>query len=514
MWQLRSPVLVPFVLGAVALRVQGNQAEAKATSPAVETNGSAIVSLLEQSHELDQQFPLFLRLMLLERQASVALEVGSAESRNISRQWADELFALSFQIKRTQRSPVQSSAMRILARLDPNHALELLESAQLEGSGIPSPKMELTRHVFNIIVEHEGIDALPMLEAEAAQMGTRGPYPYAALGHAAVQAVAKDWVSNRQHAVEVIEGVFEQAFARYSQGSQDYPSNCDFGEMLRGIAGALPFEVVKPAVHLLVKNLLATDISKYQFQAQAFTQDGGDIAADNAIDAALLWFASLLSRDPELVEELESARPELQTVLEAAKAGGIRGGSFGPATARRTPRVSDPDEERREAALRLSHTNPDLAVSKVEQLTDDDQRARTALQVAGDIAGTHTEQAAQLIAQTQKASQTGEGEAQLDLISAQASMAAAQNEQQQLSKLLQRGFELAKQIISEPQRPDQMQRVSGLAALVQIGAQNYPDLTTVYLQSLPPSRLKAELFLAAAEALQLPRLPFGSPTPK
>lgn len=165
--------------------------------------------------------------------------------------------------------------------------------------------------------------------------------------------------------------------------------------------------------------------------------------------------------------------------------------------------------------LRLSHTNPDLAVSKAEQVTDDDERAQTVLDVARNIEGTHPEQAAQLIAQTQTASHAGKAQMQLNVLSARAFVAAAQNQQQEFRTLLQRGFELAKQLVSESQASGEMQFVRGLASLVQIAAQKYPDLTAVFLQSLSTSRLKAELLLSAAAALQMPaRLPLGSPAQK
>ena len=59
----------------------------------------------------------------------------------------------------------------------------------------------------------------------------------------------------------------------------------EFGKMLQHVAGGLPHESVQPALRLLVKNLLATDTSKYRFEGSVYTVDGKTAKVDNAIDA-------------------------------------------------------------------------------------------------------------------------------------------------------------------------------------------------------------------------------------
>ena len=94
----------------------------------------------------------------------------------------------------------------------------------------------------------------------------------------------------------------------------------EFGKMLQHVAGGLPHESVQPALRLLVKNLLATDTSKYRFEGSVYTVDGKTAKVDNAIDAAILFMGGLIHRiDPELTHQLESMRPELQTALEYAQ---------------------------------------------------------------------------------------------------------------------------------------------------------------------------------------------------
>lgn len=87
---------------------------------------------------------------------------------------------------------------------------------------------------------------------------------------------------------------------------------------------------------------------------------------------------------------------------------------------------------------------------------------------------------------------------QLNLISAQASVAAAQDKKNELHQLLQQGLEIANHIILEQQRMGTLHFVDGVPALVQIGIQNDANLTIGFLQSLPPSDTKAALLLEAA----------------
>jgi hypothetical protein len=504
-------ILASFLLASNLLEAQDSKSQSS-ESAVLATSGAdaAILRLLQQSHDLGQQLPVSSRLMnLLPRQ----VEMVSRLRPDLGREWANELFSLSFQTKGAQRSFVQNTAMRILIRLDPDRALDLLHSLNIEEPvakwATSPPEMQLVHEVFTVLVVRDGASALPLLEQEAERLGILGHYPYAALGYAAMQATLKDWGRDNQRAIQVLESVFQPAFARYSQNAHNYSDDFEFGRMLQVLAGGLPLDSVRPALRLLVKNLLATDTNKYQFEAQVYTSDGQTAKVHNAIDATILSFGTLINRDPELAQELESTRPELQTALEYTKEDRVRlivGPGRGPQNSQSTNAA-----ETRMDAVRLSHINPDAAIAKVEQLPDDDKRARTMLDVARDIAGDFPERAAELIAETQGGNKPTDDQLHLNLISAQASVAAAQNKKDELHELLERGFESANHIILEQQRSDGIHSVAGLSPLVQIGIQNDPDLTMTFIESLSPSYLKAELLLGAASALSMRRrLPLSS----
>jgi hypothetical protein len=503
---LASFVLVTNLLGALESKSQSSESGVVSPGGADAT----ILRLLQQSHDLDHQLPMSERLDVLPKQAQMVLQLRA----DLGREWANELFTLSFQAKGDQRSTTQLSAMGILARLDPDRALVLLHSMSMEEPETyrttSPPKMQLVQRVFEVLVERDGVTALPLLEQEAERLGLQGHYPYTALGYAAMQATSKDWGSDNQRAIRVLQSVFDPAFARYRQNAGGYFDDFEFGKMLQVLAGGLPFDSVQPAVRLLVKNLLATDTRKYQFEAEVYTSDGQTAKVRNAIDATILSFGTLINRDPELAQELESTRPELQTALEYAKDGRERL-LVGPGRRPQNMQSPDPAAETRMDVVRLSHINPEAAIAKAEQLPDDDKRASTLLDVARGIAGDYPERATELIAETQSGNKPTDDQLHLNLIAAQAFVAAAQNKKGELDELLQRGFESANHIILEQQRTGGMQFVVGLVPLVQVGMQNDPDLTITFIESLPPSYLKAGLLLGAASALSLRmRLPPSS----
>ena len=505
-------LLVSFALAANLLEAQEgkSQSSESGVSSAIGAE-TTIINLLQESHDLLQQLPMDMRLSLMERQAQMVSRLRA----DLGREWANELFELSFQMKGAQRSFVQNRAMRILVRLDPDRALELLHSLNIE-EPVPKwatspPEMQLVHEVFMVLVTRDGASALPLLEQEAERLGVQGHYPYGALGYAAMQATLKDWGRDNQHAIQVLESVFQPAFARYSQNAHKYADDLEFGKMLEVLAGGLPFDSVRPALHMLVRNLLATDTRKYQFEAEVYTSDGKTAKMHNTIDASMLFFGSLINRDPELAQQLGSTRPELQAALESIKEAQGRSMSFGPERRPQNMQSPDPSAETRMDAVRLSHIAPEAAIAKAEQLPDDNKRAGTMLEVARDIAGDYPERAAELIAETQGGNKPTDDQLHLNLISAQAFVAAAQNKKDELHELLQRGFESANHIILEQQRTGALQFVAGLGPLVQIGIQNDPDLTITFIEGISPSSLKAELLLGAASALSLRmRLPLSS----
>jgi hypothetical protein len=169
-----------------------------------------VVNLLQQSHDLNPQFSLGTRIDLLARQAEMISRVDA----ELGQAWAQELLALASQTKGTSRSMAENSAMSILVRLNPDQALTLLHRLskdEPQADRTPRlPNMKLVQRVFDVLVERDGVSALPVLE-EAERMGNDGPYPYGALGYAVMQTVSKEWGTDNAHAAEVVQQIFERA---------------------------------------------------------------------------------------------------------------------------------------------------------------------------------------------------------------------------------------------------------------------------------------------------------------
>ena len=502
------PMLVMVLLvSAAGPRIRAGQATGAPSSPA-EANSSLIVSLLVESHDLDQQVPLPVHLYLLNRQINGILHVSGEQGTALTRQWANEMFTLAAKTKEPMRSSYQGGALNILATVDPSSAVELLRMAPPDEKAPPSPRSVLAGLVFSSIASSGGESALPLIEQQAAELGATGQYPYGAVAAAANQAVSKD---NPQRAEEVRRAVFERAFARYSQSGPSFPNDYEFGAMLQMMSGALPFDVIQPALRLFVKKLQAADTGKYRYQAHVTGRDGQNFQTYNAVDAVILHFGRLILRDPELVQELEASRPEVEAPLECYRAGACQGGSFGHADLVPQDRVPDPEAEARDAVLRFSHSNPDVAISQVESMPPDEKQAAAELDLVRGIAARRPDQAAELLNKAQNAMGSDDARKQLNIISAQVSIAAAQNRQEDLQQLLQRGFQLAGPLVGEPLAPNGPPFLPGLPPMVQIGLKNYPDMTIEFLKNLPAVRMKAELLLAAVGVLEArARVPVSS----
>ncbi len=467
---------------------------------------STFLSLNQQSHDLDYLLPPPMRVGMLTRQA----EMISHLNADLGREWANEVFALSLQLKESQRSQVQGTALRIVIRLDPDRALELLHQLSTEDPEAKSATLPtqtgLAQQVFGILVTRDGETALPVLEQEAERLGLQGHYPYAALGYAAMQATNKYWGSDNPRAIRILESVFQPAFAGYRQAPRTYFDDYEFGRMLHVLAGGLPFDSVQPALRMLVKNLLATDTSKYQFRAEVSTASGQKAAVHNAIDAAILILESLTTRDPDLAKELESSRPELQRGLELIKEGQQPSIAFGPALPPQRGLTAG-ESEKYQDAVRLSHSNQAEAIAQAEQLPDG-KRTTALLQVARSISGYDPERAAAVIAEVQRDNKAMNEGTSSDLISAQAFVAAGQNNQRALHDALRQGFASANHILSEKQGTGgNYFSIPALTPLVHLGMEDDPDFTIPFVEGLLPSRLKAELLLDAAAALSTSRPP-------
>jgi len=460
----------------------------------------AFAGLIQQSHDLDNLLTLTMRVRVLSRQA----EMASQLKPDLGREWASELFALSLQLK-GNRSQVQSTALGILIRLDPDRALDLLHQLDPDDPETKSatwpPQTMLAHKVFGILALRDGENALPVLQREADRMGLQGHYPYSALGYATMQIANKYWGNDNPRAIRILDALFQPAFERYSQAPRTYFDDYDFGEMLQVLAGGLPFDSVQPALHLLVKNLLATDISKYQFTAEVINVSGQKATANNAIDSAIFLFGSLINRDTDLANELASSRPALQKGLEFTKEGQQRSITFGPASPPQPGQPAGIDEMYQEA-VRLAISNPTEAVATAEQLPDD-TRTSALLQVARTVSRYDPARAAKVIAEVQQESTSSTDEETLvDIVSAQAFVAAAQNNRGGLREYLRQGFASANHMLLEQQGTRRNYvSIPALTPLVHIGMESDPDFTVPFVEGLPASRVKAEVLLDAAHAL-------------
>jgi hypothetical protein len=105
--------------------------------------------------------------------------------------------------------------------------------------------------------------------------------------------------------------------------------------------------------------------------------------------------------------------------------------------------------------------------------------------------------AAALIAEVQQGNRPIDEETSLDIISAQAFVAAAQNNQSALHDSVREGFASSNRMLLEQQGAGRNYlSIRALSPLVHIGMEHDPDFTIPFVEGLPASRLKAELLMS------------------
>src|SRR5467141_432645 len=104
------PVLVSFLVLTSLSEAQVSKPQSAEYRQQSTSDASTLVSLIQQSHDLDHLLPPPMRVWLLTRQAEMVSRLNS----DLGGAWANELFALSLQVKGSQRSHVQSTALGIL----------------------------------------------------------------------------------------------------------------------------------------------------------------------------------------------------------------------------------------------------------------------------------------------------------------------------------------------------------------------------------------------------------------
>src|SRR5437016_6886731 len=111
---MRRPLctlLVSFGLVTNLLETQESKSQSPETGVrSIVGDDAQIMSLLQQSHDINQQLPVSARFYLLTQQAQLASQMRA----DLGRAWANELFTLSLQAKGDQRSTTQLSAMGML----------------------------------------------------------------------------------------------------------------------------------------------------------------------------------------------------------------------------------------------------------------------------------------------------------------------------------------------------------------------------------------------------------------
>jgi hypothetical protein len=471
-------------------------------SPSDPNQLQLVVDLLKESHDLLADLPLQTRLNLLISEA----QTMSSTRPHLAREWAEELFALSLKAEDHERLSSQEHAVILMAGIDPERGRELLHSMPplKMDSEEEQPKMLAAWTLFGGLAARDGIAVVPLLDQEAELLAREGHYPYTAMMKGAVEAGFQQRRQARFARVEneqalkdyrqFVQQQFDKIAARYYGSTPTFADDVEFGHAIQTAAHWVSQESVRSALRVTVKNFLSTTAPKtLTGKLTLTTRDGRSFTADNSLDKALLPLTLFISGiDPELSAQLQSTRPQLKAASQMTK--DAQHGSDITGT------IMIPDSNRntlREAPL-LANQNPDLAIAKLQQLPEGQDRTIAMLSVATTIAENDPQRADKLITDTP-------GYANDDYINSQrmlsrATVATKQRKLDEFQRLFKEISDMYR--LRDPRKTPAGLYLTALEGFVRLGAKDATDFTIDLVQKVPETEVKARLLWAAASAIR------------
>ncbi len=488
---LRLMMLAPLLAQALLVAAQSGPELPRAVSA---PDDPLVLSLVQQSHELNAMAPVPLQISLLERQARLAARLSPELAAN----WATEMFQLA---TTPQGASAQMRAMDLIEQIDPDRALELLtQLSSLESDSIFPAATTIRSRAFRAVAARDGEAALPKLRQQAERLGASGEYPYNAFAQGVMIMVTKfpDNDAGHQHAMELMGSAMQQMYDRYRRTPTH--SMREFAEFSSVLLAAdrvhVPKEKIRSVLRGFVDDVLAAGDAT-PFLATVTDKAGKTASVHTARDAILLRIGRVIeATDPEIAARVQAARPDLNAALPLTASQAAM--TLGP-VAHGMPNV---DSETQVHAMNLARSNVEAAIARAKQSPDPNRRAATLLQLARDVAEENSQRATQIVTEIETGSPNPDPQLRLNLAATRLTIAAVTGDEQSANQLLRQACESARRQIAEMQQNGTiLLALSGLETMVEIGVQTDPAVTFDFIQGLPPSPLKASALLSAAEGL-------------
>jgi hypothetical protein len=386
------------------------------------------------------------------------------------------------------------------------HALEVFrslppEDASLAGDSDAAFSSSPVRRLFSRIVREKGTEGLDLIRQEAQRLGQISHYPYSAVMASARELPADDAVSR--------EVLFYEALAAYRQGTRSFASDGEFVLMLLQEWSRDPKTAARDAFQAVALNLVARAEQEDQQAASptVSSASGASSAPTNSADRLLLRLLPLIKNaDPDLLQKIQQARPQLPRDIPSARGRGPA--RFGrDSSVSSLPSAGSPARTPQfQSFLQFNQArrNPEQALTTSQALSDPLARVLTLVGAASGLARKDREGALSALQQAdQTAGRLQDPAQQLQAASAIISVTAQLENRALLLSSLERGFQAAEALEQSSQESGESppQAQFALRRLVGTAFQQDPELAVSFVDRVRIPDLKAGLLIDAAQAL-------------
>lgn len=510
---LAVALFVPAIFAQEPDATEANAAPA-AKSPEAKANEKLAKQLFNRAYATGKDLSEADRAFLSARLA----EAWAEKDKNKATTFADEAFSLSAGLKDMQLSEPRTTAMLALAKVNPEHALELLGRMEAppprdDGSPRRDPRQAAATMLFQNYFRSAGMDALPAIEAAARNLGESGAYPFMAMGML-IRGVEK-----KDH--DRAQSLMNQALMYINKRQQSTMAVQELGMFLNANRSLIPKPVLREVLERLVNEALQNDDPTV---SASIANEKGVTANFKGLRAFTLMQLMPMVRDidPEWAKKLEQEHSDLQNAANLMPAGD--GGqrtfmsvSMGGPNNNSNPNMGNmlmQEMKSREVDELIAANDTEGALKQADSITDPALRAASTAKLAGSLNKSDPERAAEIL----KNAKAALGEAKTDadrlrilvgLTYAQQAMGDSNAFRDSLAKAYALCDELfRKSVNNNPQMPVFARPgFESLGQLLRLEMKDDRQAAIARIEELRSPLLQAHMYIEAAETILDPNAP-------
>ena len=409
-----------------------------------------------------------------------------------ARDWAEELFQAANGLSGRARQQAQADAVGTMTQFDQARAAAMLQEMDPDPPSDSehrqySLRAAAAQRLIEVVWGKFNLAGVPVIRQLASSLAQNGEYPYGATG-----MVIQHLGAN--HA-DLTAELFQDAMSAY-QRSSSADSDIAFCGFLRPVSSLVAREQLKPAFHLVVRNLESHESS---YSGETIRSSAGAVSI-SYLDTQLFQLLPLIRRtDPGFAEEIQRDHPQIARAQAASKAGTVHFSMNGA----RPPAISRQQQDLDRGTKLLSEGGD--AKMLAQAMPDAATRAAVFAQAAQGVRDHDHAQAEDYLRQAYSlASNLDEDAPRMSALGEVAWAADAVGDAQIRRKAIEEAFPIAERLVRS-EFDDQGHYKPGDASeilhrLVQLGMETDPEATLARIDQVPIPVLRAGLLVGAANA--------------